>query len=39
MQKVFESERINYVKVDPNLINDYLKMINDKKNTIFYWIK
>jgi len=31
MQKVFESERINYVKVDPNLINDYLKMINDKK--------
>ena len=25
MQKVFESERINYVKVDPNLINDYLK--------------
>lgn len=29
MIKVFESDRINYVKVDPNLINDYLKMIND----------
>lgn len=31
MIKVFESERIDYVKVDPNLINDYLKMINDKE--------
>ena len=31
MEKVFESERIDYVKVDPNLINDYLKMINDKE--------
>ena len=29
MIKVFDSERINYVKVDPNLINDYLKLIND----------
>lgn len=29
MIKVFDSERIDYVKVDPNLINDYLKMIND----------
>ena len=29
MIKVFESDRINYVKVDPNLINDYLKMVND----------
>ena len=29
MIKVFESERIDYVKVDPNLINDYLKLIND----------
>ena len=31
MIKVFESERIDYVKVDPNLINDYLKMINDRE--------
>lgn len=31
MIKVFESERIDYIKVDPNLINDYLKMINDKE--------
>ena len=31
MIKVFSSENIDYVKVDPNLINDYLKMINDKE--------
>lgn len=31
MIKVFESERIDYVRIDPNLINDYLKMINDKR--------
>ena len=31
MIKAFSSERIDYVKVDPNLINDYLKMINDKE--------
>ena len=31
MIKVFDSERIDYVKVDPNLVNDYLKMINDKE--------
>lgn len=31
MLKVFESERINYVRVDPNLINEYLEMINDKE--------
>lgn len=29
MIKVFDSERIDYVKVDPNLINDYLELIND----------
>ena len=29
MIKIFESERIDYVKVDPNLINDYIKMVND----------
>ena len=29
MIKAFSSERIDYVKVDPNLINDYLKLIND----------
>ena len=29
MIKIFDSERIDYVKVDPNLINDYLKLIND----------
>lgn len=31
MEKVFESDRINYVKVDKELINDYLKMVNDKE--------
>ena len=31
MIKVFESERIDFVRVDPNLINDYLKMVNDKE--------
>ena len=31
MIKVFDSERIDYVKVDPNLVNDYLKMVNDKE--------
>ena len=29
MIKVFESEKIDYVKVDPNLVNDYIKMVND----------
>ena len=23
------SERIDFVKVDPNLVNDYIKMVND----------
>ena len=31
MIKLFESERIDYIKVDPNLINEYLEMINDKE--------
>jgi RimJ/RimL family protein N-acetyltransferase len=30
MEKVFESERINYVKVSNELIDEYLKMVNDK---------
>lgn len=29
MIKIFDSERIDYVKVDPNLVNDYIKMVND----------
>ena len=29
MIKVFESERIDFVKIDPNLVNDYIKMVND----------
>ena len=39
MIKVFESERIDYVKVVPNLINDYLKMINDKEIQCFIGLK
>ena len=35
MIKVFESERINFIKIDPNLINDYLKMINDEETQKF----
>lgn len=31
MIKVFSSERIDFVRVDPNLVNDYLKMVNDKE--------
>jgi len=29
MKTIFESERINYVKVNEDLINDYLEMVND----------
>ena len=35
MIKVLESENINYVKVAPNLINDYLKMYNNKDTQKF----
>ena len=28
---VFESERINYIKVTPELVNEYLDMINDER--------
>ena len=31
MIKVFSSERIDFVKIDPNLVNEYLKMVNDKE--------
>ena len=30
-EKVFESERIYFVKVTPKLINEYLKMVNDEE--------
>lgn len=29
MEKVFESERINFIKISKDLIGDYLKMVND----------
>lgn len=31
MEKIFESERINYVKISKELVDDYLKMVNDKE--------
>jgi len=31
MEKVFESENLYYVKINKELINDYLNMINDKE--------
>ena len=30
MKKIFESERIKYVKVTKELVTEYLKMINDE---------
>ncbi len=32
MKKVFESERINFVEISDELIDDYLTMINDMDN-------
>ena len=28
-QKIFESKNINYIKLNKDLVNDYLKMVND----------
>ena len=28
-QKIFESKNINYIKLNKDLIDDYLKMVND----------
>lgn len=39
MIKVFSSERIDFVKVDPNLVNDYLKMVNDKEIQAFIGLR
>ena len=31
MEKIFESENINYINITEDLVDEYLLMVNDKK--------